>query len=303
MTNIRVLHNKNNPYVQINRKSLQNSKLSWEARGLWAYLLSLPNDWNINVKHLVTQSPAGIKKIYTLLTELKDNGLCYLLQRRQKDGKWQPAEYLIAESAECLRQELKELKKCLPHTLLAHAVKGDVILTKYSTKKELSKESKKVVATAPPLSLLSFGEYEILKLKEGDYKSLCAKYGTAKVDEELIKADRWLEQEGKKKKNYKAFMQNWMEREWNKKPSKETLSDKNKAHAIEIVKNLKENHLPKKYEIDILSSHMEIHDRSIAHCDVLNFSENGFKDQLESILRKLNIINYLTKNCSTGMQD
>ena len=52
MSILRVKHDKKNPYVMINREALWDKDLSLQAIGLWARLLSRPDDWKIYVSEL-----------------------------------------------------------------------------------------------------------------------------------------------------------------------------------------------------------------------------------------------------------
>jgi len=44
-------------YVRLDYDTIRDRRLSWKARGLLAYLLSLPDDWDISFQELMTQSP------------------------------------------------------------------------------------------------------------------------------------------------------------------------------------------------------------------------------------------------------
>ena len=50
----------------------QDSRLTWAARGLLLYMLSLPADWNLREDHLVRQSPKGRDHLRGLLCELEE---------------------------------------------------------------------------------------------------------------------------------------------------------------------------------------------------------------------------------------
>ena len=52
MAIIRVIKDKSNPYVMLNKTCLRDEKLSWKAKGLHSYLLSLPDDWQIYIEDL-----------------------------------------------------------------------------------------------------------------------------------------------------------------------------------------------------------------------------------------------------------
>lgn len=53
---IRVIKNADNPFVMIDKRPLENPLMSWRAKGLLAYLLSRPDNWEIRLGHLVKQA-------------------------------------------------------------------------------------------------------------------------------------------------------------------------------------------------------------------------------------------------------
>lgn len=80
----RAKHEKN--YTIILNSTIQDSRLSWKARGLHHYILSLPDDWHICVAHLAEQSePDGEAIIKSALKELEANG--YISKTRVKDDR------------------------------------------------------------------------------------------------------------------------------------------------------------------------------------------------------------------------
>lgn len=110
MTNIRIQHDKNRPYVVLNKECLSNTNLSWAAKGLWSYLLSLPDDWHVSVNHLKTiykDHGGGRDAIRQYLKELEEEGYCEKIQKKNSDGTFCEVEYVI-----------HELKKSLPQTEL-----------------------------------------------------------------------------------------------------------------------------------------------------------------------------------------
>lgn len=72
MTTIRI--KKNNNYSTVYNKPFSNKGLSWEARGLLAYLLTKPDDWTIMLGDLVKQGDAKMFKIRRMLKELEKVG-------------------------------------------------------------------------------------------------------------------------------------------------------------------------------------------------------------------------------------
>jgi hypothetical protein len=80
----RAKHEKN--YTVILNATIQDSRLSWKARGLHHYILSLPDDWDICIAHLSEQSlNDGIAIVKSALKELETFG--YLSKVRLKDER------------------------------------------------------------------------------------------------------------------------------------------------------------------------------------------------------------------------
>lgn len=116
MSIVRVDHNKNNPYVILNKKALEDPSLSWSAKGLWAYLMSRPDDWTVSVSHLskiYDERGGGEKAIYAFLNELIEKGYCTRKQLKKEHGEFSKVEYIITE-----------FKNKVPHSLQGDAVKG-----------------------------------------------------------------------------------------------------------------------------------------------------------------------------------
>lgn len=98
-TMIRTVHDKQNPYVMLNKQSLWDENLSLEAAGLWARLLSKPDDWEVSVGHLRKSCGIGRDRVRRLLNELEKAG--YLYRFQMKDGtKFGCMMTLVFESKE-----------------------------------------------------------------------------------------------------------------------------------------------------------------------------------------------------------
>lgn len=86
-TIIRVVKNEENPFVMIDKRPLHNPELSWKAKGILSFLLSLPDDWQIRRKHLLEMATDGDTSLRSGLQELKKHG--HLVNRfiKGEDGK------------------------------------------------------------------------------------------------------------------------------------------------------------------------------------------------------------------------
>lgn len=73
------------PFTQVANSVLSDSKLSFKAKGLWAYLYSKPEDWDFHGDRIALDTSDGRKVIYSALKELEETG--YLTRERQADGR------------------------------------------------------------------------------------------------------------------------------------------------------------------------------------------------------------------------
>lgn len=84
-------------YVQIDRRLVDDTRLSWAARGLLAYLLARPDDWQVRLRHLTDQSPGSNYEVRKLLRELAGLDYAACLPRQQPDGTLAGSEWVIYE--------------------------------------------------------------------------------------------------------------------------------------------------------------------------------------------------------------
>ena len=96
------------PYTVIGNEAAQDSSLSWKARGLLVYLLSLPRDWNIRLSELARHATDGIDSTRKAMDELLNAGYIQRGARiRKPDGKLGDYVYLVTG----VRDDLPELEK------------------------------------------------------------------------------------------------------------------------------------------------------------------------------------------------
>lgn len=96
---LRINKNKDNPYTMINKNVLQDERLSWKARGLMGYLLSLPDDWVIYLEELEKHSDKdGRESLASGIKELVELGYIVREQARAEKGKFGSWTYTVFES-------------------------------------------------------------------------------------------------------------------------------------------------------------------------------------------------------------
>lgn len=92
-----IRHAKERDYTVLNNTFLRDDRLSWKAKGLFAYILSLPEDWKIYLTELQNHATDGETSIRSAIKELTGYG--YIKQERLKDdkGRWASYAYEIIE--------------------------------------------------------------------------------------------------------------------------------------------------------------------------------------------------------------
>ena len=101
-------HEKN--YSLIDNAGLRDSNLSYKATGLWAFLISHPPDWQVNVHHLVSAKADGRDSVLSGLCELHTEGYLLYLKWRSTDGTFS-SRYIVFESSDLKERYLNQISE------------------------------------------------------------------------------------------------------------------------------------------------------------------------------------------------
>jgi hypothetical protein len=71
-------------FLQVDNKPVQDPGLSWAAKGLLAYLLSLPETWEVHLRDLFCRSSSGRYATEAALNELIGAGYIVKIQGENK---------------------------------------------------------------------------------------------------------------------------------------------------------------------------------------------------------------------------
>lgn len=88
---------KNKDYTVIANFALNDSNLSLKAKGLWAYIMTKPDKWNINGRGLAEQLKESRPTINTILKELEEHGYLQRGVVRENNGKFSQSENILYE--------------------------------------------------------------------------------------------------------------------------------------------------------------------------------------------------------------
>ncbi|MGE7881672.1 DnaD domain protein [Bacillus sp. NPDC094077] len=92
---VRVEKNKN--YSVVNNTGLRDERLSWKAKGILAYILTLPDDWVFYREELATHAKDGLDSLRSGMKELKEYGYLQRLPIRNENNKIVSWETVIHE--------------------------------------------------------------------------------------------------------------------------------------------------------------------------------------------------------------
>ena len=98
---------KNKNYVTMNRTALNDTRLSWKAKGIIAYMLSMPDDWTFYISELTKHSSDGEKAFRSGLNELKKHGYVKRFPIYNDEKKISHWETVISEVPDLLSQNLQ----------------------------------------------------------------------------------------------------------------------------------------------------------------------------------------------------
>lgn len=70
---------RDNPYVMMDKRALEDDTLTWRAKGLLAYLLSRPPDWKVLREDLINRSVDGRDSVQSGMKELASAGYAALI--------------------------------------------------------------------------------------------------------------------------------------------------------------------------------------------------------------------------------
>lgn len=158
MSVIRVVHNRENPYVQLNKKALWDENVSLKAIGLWARCMSRPDNWKFSVAELAKSGKEGKKAIYSAIDELIKEGYALRIEHYEKNenGKFScgHVEYIFFEIPPTQEEKaayIEEFKKCFPRSGFGKPREGHAQKAPLLKKEEETKDREEVISFSSPV--------------------------------------------------------------------------------------------------------------------------------------------------------
>jgi hypothetical protein len=75
-------------FTVIANSIIDDQTLTWKARGLLIFILSKPDNWRTNMKHLASQSADGYYAVQSGMAELEDAGYIRRVKAQDSAGRW-----------------------------------------------------------------------------------------------------------------------------------------------------------------------------------------------------------------------
>jgi hypothetical protein len=187
---------KKDNFVIIEKTPLNDEKLSWQAKGLLAYLLGRPDNWRVYVSQLSKASKNGRDATRKTMQELVDSGYIYKERVRGDKGQLDGWEYVVTEWAEDIKVRLEQTEPCTENPTLEKPTldyptsENPTLLSNEELSNEVTKERKEESVSAQPQptqSLFSDGcpKPEVAKKQDHDELTLQAAEWIKRLSEEM----------------------------------------------------------------------------------------------------------------------
>lgn len=138
----KIIRNKDNGYSVINNHCLRNKNISEKAKGVFAIIMSLPDNWDFSINGLVTICNGGESAIRSAIKELIENGYCQRNVIKHPTTKriidW---EYTFSEKPLCDFPQVEEPKVENPHLENHTQLNKDESIIKKNKEREILFES------------------------------------------------------------------------------------------------------------------------------------------------------------------
>lgn len=89
---------KTKDYTVLNNNFLKNNELSMQAKGLFSYILSLPEDWVIYKSELITHFSNGKDAVFSAIKELESFGYLKKEKAKSEKGRFAGYKYTVIEN-------------------------------------------------------------------------------------------------------------------------------------------------------------------------------------------------------------
>lgn len=276
MTLIKVQHDKNNPYITVNKSIANDNRISYKAMGIWLYAFSRKEDWEFYQGDLVNRHTDGLDSVKSGLKELEEAGYLYRYQKQNEKGQFKGWDWIFFETSKT-DDEIKEMfpkRGFSPSRLNPNSAKPPSILSNESVANKENNNNKEDVVVSSCLDELKLEEVHKKRLlSENDQETL------------RIAVSRVIAWEGRASDS--AAIETVLKRKetWVDKPDSSIAMEKNDS----FLSSLREYDGINVNGVQIIIGSDYIEFSGGTRCDVFKVCDSGFKEKVKSLLERLGL--------------
>jgi predicted transcriptional regulator len=211
ITILRSPHDSKHKFTLVSNELIRDSSVSFKARMLLIYLLSMDDSWILNPKAISKHQGIGKHQIYTALKELIDAG--YIRRTAIRNGKYiEKWVYEISESKR-FKNPSTSNPELLPNN---QEIEDQEIENRDIKKYQDIRNTKELRRGDPPPEQNQIPKKKIgthVTLTEEDQLKLYELFGKTLVDDYIERVNDYCASKGTKYKDYAATIRNWIKRD------------------------------------------------------------------------------------------
>lgn len=209
-------------YTIMSNAGLQDARLSLKAKGLLAYMLSLPDDWIFYESEIVKHATDGKQSVRTGLKELQENGYLLKEQARSKVGKFSKVDWVLFDEPENADVTRFIPSTDFPSTGKPSAVKPSTAnrtLQSTNSNKGLNKQNTNKSSTSPDKKK-AYGEANNVMLKDDELDKLKERFSD--YEDRINNLSYYMASKGAKYKSHYMTILAWARKDEPKQPTKKS---------------------------------------------------------------------------------
>ena len=187
-------------FTVLDNTFIKDTRLSWKAKGLMTYLLSLPDDWTIHLSEIEQHATDGKSALRSAINELKEFGYLKAEQKRE-NNRFAEMVYIIIENPDSPLTDFQQTENLQTENLNSENqtlqnTNNDKVLNKQSTDNNIPKPKKH-----------KLGTYFNVLLSDKELQKLVEKMGSEKTGAVIANFSELKEMKGYKyKSDYLALL-------------------------------------------------------------------------------------------------
>lgn len=193
-------------YTVLDNTFIKDCSLSWKAKGVMTYLLSLPEDWEIYLSELQNHATDGRDSLQNALKELIEKGYLVKIQKKDEKGRFTNNIFIIYEKP--LTEKPLSEKSFTENPPLQNTNRQSTNIQ--STDISIAVTEKSVSTPAPKKQKHIFGEYKKVKLTDDEFEKLKTDYGEQRTLQAIQYLDEYKAMKGKKYQSDYLALRKWV---------------------------------------------------------------------------------------------